>query len=180
MLDIAVAYNKYKFSGYEFLTWLWFKTETDFGYIKDKTEILEDIYIDDKITIENFNENSREKITIKGDQANLEEGIISLSKGAFVTELKISLRTSEEKEFKFTLKGESLDIASFNIKKYKFSDSPDEIEGSLIEKIYYIEQLTTIVDKLFQAYINVRISDSFESYEIVQIKRWIKERSGNN
>ena len=29
MLDIAVAYNRYKFLGNEFLTWLWFMIETD-------------------------------------------------------------------------------------------------------------------------------------------------------
>ena len=28
MLDIAVAYNRYKFIGNEYLTWLWFVIET--------------------------------------------------------------------------------------------------------------------------------------------------------
>jgi len=29
MLDLAVAYNRYRFLGDEFLTWLWFLIETD-------------------------------------------------------------------------------------------------------------------------------------------------------
>ena len=29
MLDIATAYNKYKFLGNDFLTWIWFLIETD-------------------------------------------------------------------------------------------------------------------------------------------------------
>ena len=31
MLDIAVAYNRYAFLGYEFLTWLWFVVEKEPG-----------------------------------------------------------------------------------------------------------------------------------------------------
>lgn len=29
MLDVSVSYNRYKFLGYEFLTWLWFAIEKD-------------------------------------------------------------------------------------------------------------------------------------------------------
>lgn len=29
MLDVSVSYDRYKFLGYEFLTWLWFLIEKD-------------------------------------------------------------------------------------------------------------------------------------------------------
>ena len=34
MLDVAVAYNRFKFLGDEFLTWLWFIIEQDPAYLK--------------------------------------------------------------------------------------------------------------------------------------------------
>ena len=34
MLDVSVSYNRYKFLGDEFLTWLWHITERDHGAIK--------------------------------------------------------------------------------------------------------------------------------------------------
>jgi len=44
MLDVSVAYNRYKFLGHEFLTWLWFMIETDKDTLISPEEDLEDIY----------------------------------------------------------------------------------------------------------------------------------------
>jgi len=177
MIDVAVAYNKYKFAGYEFLTWIWFLTETDNKYIEETAGDIKEFYIGDKIVIENFKEDSSEKITISGDKANLDEGALALKKGALVTEMKIILKTMDDKDIKFNIKGESLDISGFNILKHKFSSSPEEIEGSVIEKVYFMELLTGIVDKLFQKFILLRISDKWTNTELSKISRWIDERN---
>ena len=53
---------------------------------------------------------SKEKISIKGDKAGLEEGTTALKKGALVTELNLLCKMGEEEEYKFTIKGESFNI----------------------------------------------------------------------
>ena len=79
MLDIATAYNKYGFLGNEFLTWIWYLVETD----KDITALSGSkdpitFEIGNSISLENnLGDKSKEKITIKGDQAGLEEGVIT-------------------------------------------------------------------------------------------------------
>ncbi|MDY0360290.1 MAG: hypothetical protein RBR08_02440 [Desulforegulaceae bacterium] len=177
MIDIAVAYNKYKFAGFEFLTWLWFITETEPDIIENISPDIKDFCIDDKIVIENFKEDSTEKITINGDKANLDEGVLAIKKGALVTELKIIFKTGEDIEIKFLIKGESLDITGFNVLKYKFSTAPEEIEGSVIEKVYFLELLTSLVDKLFQKFILLRISDEWKNIELSKISQWIEQRT---
>lgn len=177
MLDIAVAYNKYKFIGYEFLTWIWYLTENDYSLIETTCPEIKMFFIDNKIVIENFKEESSEKITINGDNANLDEGALALRKGSLVTEMKIQLKTSEDKDFKFTIKGESLDISGFGILKHKFSDSPDEVEASVIEKTYFIQVLTSIVDKLFAKYVNLRISDTWKNQELTKLSQWVNQRT---
>lgn len=177
MLDIAVAYNKYKFVGYEFLTWIWFLTENDYDFIEKTAPEIKLFYIDNKIVIENFREDSSEKITINGDNANLDEGALAIKKGALVTEMKIQLKTDEDIDFKFIIKGESLDISGFGIPKHKFSNTPDEIEASVIEKAYFLQKLTIIVDKLFQKFIYIRISDTWKNEELLKIGSWINQRT---
>ncbi len=177
MLDIAVAYNKYKFTGYEFLTWIWYLTENDYDFIKNQLTDIKDIYIGDKIIIENFKDETSEKITINGDKANLDEGAVALKKGALVTEMKIVLKTNDDKELVFTIKGESLDINGFKIVRHKSSTLPDEIEGSVIEKGYFIEFLTKIVDKLFQKFIYLRISSEWQKDQMLKISSWINKRT---
>ena len=81
MLDVSVAYNRYKFLGHEFLTWLWFMIETDKQTLMNADRELEDIYIGNRIVLENSSHNRDEIITIKGDGAGLEEGVIALQSG---------------------------------------------------------------------------------------------------
>jgi len=89
MLDVSVSYDRYKFLGYEFLTWLWFVMENQQDILKESDKELVSLDIGNCIVLENNKNDSTESITIKGDKAGLEEGILSLHKGAVVTELNL-------------------------------------------------------------------------------------------
>ena len=115
MLDVAVAYNRYRFLGEEFLTWLWFCIETQQSDIRnlEQEQAQEKVAIEigNRMALENRRRNTAESITIKGDDAGLEEGLLSLKKGALITELNLVLRTVEKK-WQFNIKGESLNISN--------------------------------------------------------------------
>ena len=174
MLDIATAYNKYLFLGNEFLTWIWYLIETDqdLGKISgSQDEISMDI--GNSIVLENnLGDKRKEKITIKGDQAGLEEGTTALKKGAWVTELNLLCKIGEE-EYKFTIKGESFNITGLKTPAIDTSSSEDEIEGMIIEKTYLILKVTQVIDTLFLKYIENRISDDWKTKEFQDIKTWI-------
>jgi len=91
MLDVAVAYNRYQFLGEEFLTWLWYVIEKDQNLIKNFDNDFVALEIGNRIVFENHRKESGEHITIKGDGASLEEGILTLKKGALVTEIKVKV-----------------------------------------------------------------------------------------
>ena len=96
MLDIAVAYNRYKFLGNEFLTWLWFMIETDQKRLRRYDPDLVSLNIGSRLVLENTHNNDKETITIKGEDANLEEGLLALTKGAVVTEIHLSYKTGTQ------------------------------------------------------------------------------------
>ena len=59
--------------------------------------------IGNSISLENnLGDKSKEKITIKGDQAGLEEGTTALKKGAWVTDMNLICKIGEE-EYKFSI-----------------------------------------------------------------------------
>ena len=72
MLDVAVSYNRYKFLGYEFLTWLWFAMEKQPEALRETDPDLISLEVGNRIVLENHRNNTKESITIKGDQAGLE------------------------------------------------------------------------------------------------------------
>jgi hypothetical protein len=93
MIDVATAYNRYKFLGEEFLTWLWYVIENNQNLIKNFDRDFVGLEIGDRIVFENRRKESPERITIKGEGAGLEEGILALKNGALVTELNLTKRS---------------------------------------------------------------------------------------
>jgi len=114
MLDIAVAYNRYKFLGNEFLTWLWFMIETDQSLFRQYDPDFLSLTVGNRLVLENTRNNAKETVTIKGDNASLEEGLVALTKGAEVTEIHLSYKTGSQ-TWEFSLKGESLNISNLKL-----------------------------------------------------------------
>ena len=172
MLDVSVSYNRYKFIGHEFLTWLWFMIEKEPERLKSVSKNLDSLTIGNRIVIENRrNDEVLEAITIKGDDAGLEEGILSLKKGAVVTEINL-IQTIGDNIWSYTLKGESLNISSLKTPAVGQVETGDDIEGAVIEKVYLYEQVIELIHNLFKIFIKKRVSDSW-SETVNHIKKWI-------
>ncbi len=86
MLDIAVAYNRYRFIGYEFLTWLWFAIERNPTLLQSPSGDSGSLNLGNRIVLENFTRDKTESITIKGDDPNFDAALLSLKNGALVTD----------------------------------------------------------------------------------------------
>jgi len=174
MLDVAVAYNRYKFIGNEFLTWLWFTIETNQAFFKTVDETITSINLGNRMVLENSINDASEIITIKGDDAGLEEGLLSLRKGAVVVEMNISYKT-ENQEWKFTLKGESLSFSGLKVPETGPEESKDDIEGIVLEKAYLYEKAIDVVTNLYNSFLKLRCTDQWNQKTVPQIKKWLKE-----
>ena len=64
MLDVAIAYNRFKFIGNEFLTWLWFTIEKDQAEIKKIDATTASLFVGNRIVLENCANDAVERITI--------------------------------------------------------------------------------------------------------------------
>lgn len=175
MLDIATAYNKYKFLGNDFLTWIWFLIETDVDISSIiETKNLITLEVGNSIVLENtLGDKSREKISIKGDQAGLEEGATALKKGAFVTQINLICKINED-EYKFTIKGESFNITGLKAPKTDLSKNEDEIEGTVLEKAELLFKIFQVIDTLYFKYMEQRTADDWKSKGLKDIKNWIE------
>ncbi len=173
MLDAAVAYNKYRFLGNEFLTWLWFIIETKQETLLEIESDMISLEIGNRIVLENRKNNNLETITIKGDEAGLEEGILAIKKGAMVTEINLVLRETEKK-WQFNIKGESLNLSGLKTPETGGVESKDDIEGAVLEKVYLYEKIISFIENLYKYFISVRVSENWGS-SINQIKKWVLE-----
>lgn len=170
MLDVSLTYYRYGFLGGEFLTWLWFYiVNTDQDKLFDnKNEMLE---IGNKIVLERKANDAVEKVTIKGKDAGLEEGIISLKKGAVVKELNLLYR-KENKEWGFTVTGENLGLSNLKTPDIGFIESKKGVEGFVVEKIFLYDSLYLLIDSLYKKFIKLRVSDGWINV-VSDMNKWI-------
>jgi hypothetical protein len=173
MLDLAVAYNRYRFLGDEFLTWLWFIIETDQNAFKTIDPDCSALEIGNRIVLENRKTKSLERITIKGDDAGLEEGRLALRKGALLTELSLIFKTAEH-QWVFCIKGESLNLSNLKTPGPSLPQSQEEMEGFLLEKTDQIDKLLIFIENIFKTFIRARISNKWSTKIAPGIKKWIR------
>jgi hypothetical protein len=173
MLDVSVSYNRYKFLGHEFLTWLWYLMENDRGVLRNAIADLASLDIGNRIVCENRLQEGMETITIKGDDAGLEEGMLALKKGAVVTELNLSYEAGDH-QWHFTLKGESLGVSNVKLPQTSSEKSGDDLEGAVLERVYLHEKVLEFVDILYKHFVSIRISDEWEEKTVPAIRKWIE------
>ena len=171
MLDIAVAYNRYKFLGNEFLTWLWFMIETDQNRLRRYDPDLVSLNIGSRLVLENTHNNAKETVTIKGEDANLEEGLLALKKGAVVTEIHLSYKTGAQ-HWQFSLKGESLNISNLKLPETGPVETPEDLESVVIEKAYLVEKVIGLINNLFSHFVKLRVSNKWRNQTVSQIRKW--------
>jgi hypothetical protein len=172
MLDVAVAYNRFKFLGDEFLTWLWFVIEQDPSILKRLDPDLTSFEIGNRIVLKKRHKNAVERITIKGEDADLDEAMLALKKGALVAEFNLIYRSAQQK-WQFTLKGESLNLSSLKTPQTAAPESQDDLAAVVLEKIFLYDKILQFLEKLYKYFIKLRISNSWQGREIARIKKWI-------
>jgi hypothetical protein len=173
MLDIAVAYNRYRFLGNEFLTWVWFLIENDPDHLQQCDSDLIPLLVGNRMVLENRTVNGLETITIKGDAAGLEEALLALNKGAQVAEINLIYKTNVL-EWQFSLKGENLSFTSLKLPETAAAETGDDMEAIVLEKLYLYEKPFQLVDVLYRHFIKMRLSPQWPRETISRIRKWLQ------
>ena len=174
MLDVAVAYSRYRFLGDEFLTWIWFQMETDHqqALFRSVDADLIGLEIGNRIVLENRRNDALERITIKGEEANLDEGRLSLQKGALVSEIRLNFRSAEYL-WQFSLKGESFNVSNFRTPKIALPESPEDLEGYVLEKAYLYDKILQFLEKIYSLFLKERLSPQWQATVVPKVKDWM-------
>jgi hypothetical protein len=173
MMDPSIAYNRYRFLGDEFLTWLWFLIETDQEAFRQADSDCFDFEVGNRIVLENRKGKSVERITIKGDDAGLEEGKLALKKGALVTELALIFKSGEH-QWQFSLKGESLNLSNLKTPERPHPQGAEEMEAYLLDRVQQFDKIFNFIENLYKTFIQARIKAKWSTHLAPTIRRWVR------
>jgi len=157
--------------GQEFLTWLWFRSETSGSF---KTEQYGEftVSMEQRIVVQGGAGELIETASVSGAMSELREARLGLTTGKKVTRALIRLEQDPE-TWTFGFKAE--DFSFVNLKTPKIEaggEKEGNPEGVFFEKIYLLEKGVSFVDALYKTFLDVRLGSGWPA-EVAAIQSWM-------
>lgn len=161
-----------KILGEEFLTWLWFKSETNNLFTTENKEF--SLFTERKIVVEYGEGQSAELASSSGPTSELKEARLGLSNGKKVVRATYRMECEEE-NYLVTLRASDFSLNGLRTPKIDTSDiNEEESDAYFLEKFFLLEQGIEFIDTLYSQYIHIRCSNEWNK-EKDAISSWIIE-----
>jgi hypothetical protein len=158
------------FLGREFLTWLWFYTETHKHQIRLAGLGEFKLYLDDKITLSSASGCARENSLKGGTPAYAAEARTALLFGKLVSEAKFVLQ-DENRQWLFSIKAEDLSLRQVRLPSVKDVES----DSYLTARLQLLNLLVEVVDSLYKEFVTLKKSENFNDV-LENIRQWIDSK----
>jgi hypothetical protein len=162
------------FLGREFLTWLWYVTETNNHEVDVPGHGKFQLYVDDKLVLTATSGAAHENILKGGTPAYAAEAKQALLSGKLVAEAKFILQ-ADDKQWMWSMKAEDLSLRGLRIPSVTEPDAASHMS----RRLAHIQTLSDVIDHLFKAYMGIRITPQFED-EVKRMSSWMASKVGTN
>lgn len=157
--------------GQEFLTWLWYCSDTAPGSFTDKNGAPFAVSMEQRIVVQGGEGEARETTSVVGSLSPLREARFGLANGKKVTRALIRLE-KEELAFQLTLKAEDFCLGSVRTPKIDNNDQDDDPDALLLERFYLLEVCMDMLDSLYTRFLRLRLSSHWQQ-EVIDIGQWL-------
>lgn len=174
-MDLVDLIAEKRFIGQEFLTWLWYKSDERGGSIElpGYGDII--VVFEKHMLLEYGEGESNEKCICSGLQTELQEARTGLKMGKKLEQARLQLIKGEY-EYNFTLAGALMEYRNVKLPKTagteQDDDSPESIEGMVLERVFLFDELVRTVNELFRLFLERRTGDDWRG-EVARMRTWI-------
>lgn len=158
--------------GQEFLTWLWYQSDTAPGSFTDKDGLPFAVSMEQRIVVEGGEGDARETASVSGSLSPLREARFGLGTGKKVSRALLRLE-KDAMAFQVTLKAEDFCLNSLKTPKLDKADGGDEDPDALfLEKIFLMETCVGLLDALYVRFLKLRLSPGWPA-EVEHMRQWM-------
>jgi hypothetical protein len=165
------AIDEGRFLGYEFLTWLWFFTEHAEGKLRYTPELDVQVDLGERLVLTLPGE-GREKVVCTTQANALSEARVALQQGKLVEEIQVQMRAGDN-DYQVTLDSTLQALKGLKTPKQMPDFGQDDPDGRFLEKMFFIEEVSAILNTLYATYLRMRLGGSWESDTLPVLKEWI-------
>lgn len=171
-MNLIERVKQTEFLGREFLTWLWFRSDSQEG-VFDLGELgTAEILFEGKMTLEPDGEERGDSVTCAGAGFRLGEARFALTRGKKVTRASLRLIRGDD-EWSFSLDSAWLNFSGLKVPKV-MQDAGEDADGLFYERMFLIEQPIAVVNALFEEFVRIRVSSEWGRVELPALEEWIR------
>ncbi len=173
MADIYLGQMQDIVLGQDYLTWLWFKSETGNGQFTTREGEAISVYVERRVSVQGGEGESLETATVSGALSELREARLGLGTGKKVNRALLRIERDPE-AWQVTLKAEDFTCNGLRTPTIEAGKDPDDDPDAVfLEKIFLIERSLAFLDDLYRQFLTLRFGSGWEA-ECSAIRNWIK------
>ena len=159
--------------GQDFLTWLWYKSETTNGNFQTRKGQPYAVYMEQRISVQGGEGDSLETATVTGAMSELREARLGLSTGKKVTRALLRFERDSE-TWQMSLKAENFALNSLKTPKIEKPAEDEDPDAALLERLYLVDTCLELLDELYAEFIRLRLSPAWEE-ETANVRTWMQK-----
>ncbi|APR82385.1 Hypothetical protein A7982_07734 [Minicystis rosea] len=158
MSDLVVRIEQNRFTGREFLLWIWFESVLFETNLTPTGEPPCALWLETRMTLSFDKDESLLKTAAPGAAAEARE---ALRQGKLPREARIRL-TSGDKEHAFLFKADMLSLSGLTIPA-ELDAKKDEVHEVLYERMRLVEALEATLEALWSDFLSLRLSEAWQT-----------------
>ena len=162
--------------GQEFLTWLWFRSETGNVFRMEGAEHSGEpftVAMEQRIVVRGGEGENQETATVVGSFSPLREARLGLLTGKQVVRCLVRLE-KDGMDWQVSLKAEDFSINSLRTPKVAREDGDEDPEGLFLEKMYLIDLGLSMLDEMFRQFLTLRLTPAAWNKEAEAVAAWMQ------
>lgn len=173
-MDLSLVERENVLLGQDFLTWLWFKTDSDtvlFSLADKRTFSLQ---MEQRVSVQGGEGEGLETATVSSPRGELTEAKTGLRTGKKVNKAQLLFTMDQDQ---WLVQVSASDFGLSGLKTPKISTKDDEGEdtdGKFLEKLFLLERCLEMFDIVFAQFLGLRMSKDWAA-ETARVKRWIND-----
>ncbi len=161
-----------RFLGFDFLTWLWYFIER-FGGTVEAGDKVANIHMGERMVLV-LPGDGKERVICTSQANFLYEARTALRQGKVVDEVQLFIAVGDN-EYLLTIDSNLWALKGLKTPKQLPDYGQDDPDGRFLEKMYFIEEVFTTLDALYMKFLAERLSATWETQTLQEIKKWIDE-----
>lgn len=157
--------------GQEFLTWLWYQSDTAPGAFTDSKGQPFSVAMEQRVVVQGGEGDSLETASVSGALSPLREARFGLVAGKKVSRAVLRLEQGEL-AWQCALKAEDLSMNSLKSPKIDKDDDADD-DALLLERVYLMENAVALLDSLYARFLALRLGATWMA-ESALMQEWMR------